>query len=200
MKITKLQKIITASLMATLLVVPAFVSAQAEDEDTIINANIGSTISITTSGTVNLNVTPTLAGAATSSSDTVTVATNNSAGYVLALEDVDADTDLDDGASNSIAAHAGTIGTPTTLANNSWGYRVDGAGGFGAGPTSAQSSQANLTGTWAGVPANGAADTLKTTASPAAGDTTTVWYGVKADTSKPDGTYTNTVLYTATAN
>lgn len=199
MKITKLQKIVTAGFVATLLVVPVFVSAQSEDEDTIINANIGSTISITTSGTVNLNVTPTLSGSATSASDTVTVATNNTAGYNLTLEDVDADTDLVNGV-NTIDAHTGTQGSPTTLGNNTWGYRVDGVGGFGAGPTAAESNQANLTGSWAGVPAGGSPATIKNTSSPTAGDVTAVWYGVKADTGKPDGTYTDTVLYTATAN
>lgn len=199
MKTTKFQKIITAGFVASLLLVPVLVSAQSDTEDTIINAVIGSTISITTSGTVNLNVTPTLAGSATSAADTVTVATNNSGGYNLTLEDVDADTDLVSG-SDTIGAHAGTFASPSTLDNNSWGYRVDGAGTFGAGPTSAQNNQANLSGTWAGVAANGSAHTLKSTASPTSGDVTSVWYGVKADTSNPDGTYTDTVLYTATAN
>jgi hypothetical protein len=172
--------------------------AQENDDDTVINANIGSTISITTSNTVNLNVTPTLAGSATSASDTITVATNNASGYSLVLENVDNETDLENGAS-SIPAHTGTFASPSTLANNTWGYRVDSAGDFGAGPTSAENNQANLSGTWAGVPANGAGDTLKTTSSPTAGDVTTVWYGVKADTSNPDGTYSDTVMYTATA-
>lgn len=195
-----MRNIVAGGLVVMLLLTPVLVVAQEEDdEDTVINANIGSTISITTSGTVNLNVTPTISGAATSASDTVTVATNNAAGYTLVLENSDDDTNLVNEVVNTIAAHAGTQGTPTTLANNRWGYRVDGVGGFGAGPTDAESNQANLAGTWAGVPENGDANTLKSTSSPTAGDATTVWYGVKADTSNPDGTYTDTVMYTATA-
>ncbi|MBW4062073.1 hypothetical protein HJC99_05875, partial [Candidatus Saccharibacteria bacterium] len=43
-------------------------------------------------------------------------------------------------------------------------------------------------------------NTLKTTSGTASNDTTTVWYGVAADTTQPSGTYTNSVTYTATAN
>lgn len=192
-------KIINTVLIAGLLVVPLAVVAQSADEDTIINANIGSTISITTSGTVNLNVTPTASGSATSAADTVTVATNDSDGYTLVLEMEGESTDLENG-SDDIPAHAGTQGTPTTLANNTWGYRVASVGGFGAGNMTPQSNQENLAGTFAGVPENGSPNTIKTTSAPTSGDATTVLYGVKADTSNPDGTYTNTVVYTATAN
>lgn len=173
--------------------------AASNTANTTINANIASTISISTSGTVNLGITPTAAGSASSASDTVSVSTNNGGGYNLQLADTDATTNLVNG-SNTIAASSGTFGSPTALANNTWGYRVDGAGTFGSGPTAAQSNQASLSGTWAGVPASGSPVTLKSTSAAATADTTTVWYGAKADTTKPNGTYTDTVTYTATTN
>lgn len=185
--------------VSAVLLSPVIASAATDTKSTTVNVTIGSTISMTTSGTVALGVTPTGVGAASSASDTVTVATNNSTGYNLSLADSDATTTLVDGA-NTIAAHAGTFGTPTTLANNSWGYRVDGAGTFGAGPTSAQTNQANLSGTWSGVPATGSPQVLKTTAVTTAGDVTTVWYGTKVDTSKANGVYSDAVTYTATTN
>ena len=186
------------SLGASSLLVPA-AYAVSQTANTVINANIGVTVSISTSGTVNLAITPTSGGSATSASDTVSVSTNDSAGYTLELSSSSAQVTLTNGG-NSIAASSGTQTSPVTLANNTWGYRVDGVGGFGSGPTSAQTNQASLSGTWAGIPASGSPNTLKTTATTASGDTTTVWYGAKADTTKPNGTYTDTVTYTATGN
>lgn len=177
----------------------AAVFAASSNSNTVINAAIGSTISISTSGTVTLNITPTGAGSATSASDTVTVSTNNATGYTLQLADADATVTLTNGG-NTIGAATGTFAAPAALGVNTWGYRVDSVGTFGAGPTSAQSNAASLSGTWAAVPASGSPATLKTTGSTASGDTTTVWYGASANTTKPNGTYTDTVTYTATTN
>lgn len=179
-------------------VVPSALAAD-QSTDTVINAVVGSAISISTSTPVDLMVTPTSAGSATSASDTVTVSTNNATGYELQLANKDANTDLVSG-SNTISSTSGTFASPAALANNSWGFRVDGAGTFGAGATVAETNVANLTGTWAAVPASGSPVTLKTTSSPASSDITNVWYGVKVDTTKPNGTYTDTVTYTAVTN
>lgn len=166
---------------------------------TVVNATIGSVITISTSGTVNLAITPTSSGSASSASDTVTVGTNDTLGYNLQLADADTNTDLATGG-NTITAATGTFASPATLADNSWGYRVDGAGTFGAGPTTAQTNAASLSGTWAGVPSSASPVTLKSTSTTAAGDVTTVWYGAMANSTKPNGTYTDTVTYTATGN
>ena len=183
--------------------VVAFVAApavQAATTTTTINSQINSTISLLTSnGTVNVNVIPSAAGAQTTSSDTVTVSTNNSAGYNLQLATSTANRALTSG-SNTIAAASGTFAAPAALTANTWGYRVDGLGTFGAGPTSALSSQSISSTTFAGVPASTTPQTLKTTSSTASNDTTTVWYSVAANTTQPSGTYTNSVTYTAVAN
>jgi hypothetical protein len=155
---------------------------------------------LTTSGTVTDNVTPTASGAQTINSDTVTVSTNDSAGYALTLAATTSQVTLNSG-SNTIAASAGTQTTPVTQANNTWGYAVQSLGGFNTSGYASQSSAA-ISGTlkFAGVPASGSANTLKTTAGTATNDTTTVWYAVAANTSQPSGTYTDSVTYTATAN
>lgn len=199
-KLNTKRTLIVAIAVLGLVAVPAVrVIAQEDDTDTtVINANIGSTISITSGPAVNLGIVPVSGGAQTSASDTVTVATNNSSGFFLTLENDDANTDLVNGA-NTIAAHTGTHGTPTALANNTWGYAVPG-GDFDSSYTVITNATTSAT-LWAGVPANGTPVTLKTTAGPASpDDVTTVWYSAKADTTKPDGTYTDTVLYTATTN
>lgn len=184
--------------LALVAVPAAGVFAQSDTDTSEINANIGSTISITSTGTVNLGITPVAGGSQTSDSDTVTVATNNSTGFNLTLQNNDADTELKNG-SDAIAAHSGTPAAPSALASNTWGYAVAGDN-FDVSYT-AFANQPTSTTLWAGVPANGAPVTLKNTTTPATpDDVTTVWYSAKADTTLPDGTYTDTVLYTATAN
>lgn len=168
---------------------------------TTISSVISPVISLlTTNGTVNVNVVPTAPGAQTLSSDTATVSTNDASGYTLQLAETGAGSTLLSG-SNTIPASSGSQTTPVVMAANTWGYRVDGLGGFGAGPTSGQTSAA-ISGTikFAAVPATGSPNTLKTTSGVASNDTTTVWYGVAADTGQPSGTYTNSVTYTATTN
>jgi hypothetical protein len=192
------KKILPLASLVAVLLLPVTVFAATDSENTTINANIASVISVSTSSTVALNVTPVSGGSQTSASDTVSVSTNNSAGYTLTLANADATTTLVNGG-NTIAAHAGTQGTPTALANNSWGYRVDSIGGFSTGGA-VENNVTSSSITYAGVPATGAPNTIKTTAATASGDTTTVWYAVKADTSKPNGTYSDTVTYTATTN
>ena len=178
---------------------PVLASAATANANTTITATVNSVITMTTSGSVAISLTPTAGGVVSSNSDTVTISTNNTAGYFLTLADSDATTSLVSGA-NTIVAHTGTFAAPTALANNRWGYRLDSAGGFGAGPTSAETNNAASTTTWAGVPASGSAQTLKTTATTASGDVTTVWYGVKATSAQPNGAYADTVTYTATTN
>ncbi|RWZ78127.1 MAG: hypothetical protein EOT04_02775 [Candidatus Chaera renei] len=197
--VKNLKSALPIAIVALLLAAPVAVSAVTTTQNTTVNAQVAAVISMTTSTTVNLAITPTSAGAMTSASDTVSVTTNNSTGYALSLADADATTSLVNGA-NTIAAHTGTQATPTALATNSWGYRVDGVGGFGAGPTSAESNVANTAFTWAGVPASGSPNTLKTTSTTASSDPTTVWYGAKVSTAKPAGTYTDVVTYTAVTN
>lgn len=185
--------------LLTVLASPIVAGAATDTKNTTINATVNSTISMTTSGTVAITLTPTGTGSVSSASDTVSVATNSSNGYTLTLADGDANTNLVNGA-NNLAAHNGTFAAPTALATNTWGYRVVSAGGFGASAYSAETDNGSSTSTWAGVPATGSAQTLKTTGATTAGDTTTVWYGVKVDTTKPSGVYSDTVTYTATTN
>lgn len=178
---------------------PIAASAVSSTASTTINATVGSVISISTGTTVAIALTPTSGGVVSSASDTVTVSTNNSIGYALTLANSDATRNLVSGG-NTILPHTGTQASPTALATNSWGYRVVNTGGFGATAYSAESNNGSSTSTWAGVPATGSANTLKTTGATASGDTTTVWYAVKADSTKPGGTYSDTVTYTATTN
>jgi hypothetical protein len=171
-----------------------------EAATTTINSSIGSTISLfTTSGTVSIDATPTGSGVQTIASDTVTVSTNDTAGYTLKLAATGASSNLVSGG-NTIATSGGSQASPVAETANSWGYRVDGIGGFGAGPTSSASNAAIGAVKFAGMPATASPNTIKTTATTAANDTTTVWYGIAVNTTAASGAYTTSVTYTATAN
>ncbi|HEY8886027.1 MAG TPA: hypothetical protein VIM31_00810 [Candidatus Microsaccharimonas sp.] len=176
-------------------------SVQANAIATSVNSTIGSIISVfTSSGTVAVNATPTAGGVQTINNDIITVSTNDAAGYTLKINETGASGTLVSGG-NSIAASSGTFASPIAQAANTWGYRVDSAGTFGAGPTSSATNAA-ISGTikFAAVPVTASPDTIKTTATTASNDTTNVWYGVAVNTSTPSGSYTNSVTYTAVAN
>lgn len=158
-------------------------------------------ITLTTSGAVSANVTP-VAGATrcTVSSDTVTATTDSSTGYTVTLTDSDTTNTLT--GPSSIAASTGTAAAPVTLAANTWGYRVDSIGGFGAGPTSTLTSGVTPSQTFAAVPlSTGTAATIRTTSTTDTGTVSTpVWYGVCANSSLKSGAYTDSVTYTAVIN
>lgn len=181
--------------LALVAVPTAGVFAQTANDDTVINALIGSSISVTAAAAVNLNIAPVVGGSQTSASDTVTVATNHSTGYTLSLADQDANTSLVSGG-NTITAHTGTHAAPTALANNSWGYAVPGDD-FDA-TYSVLNNATSSASLWAGVPASGSGVTIASSGAPTSGDAVEIWYSAKADTTKPNGTYTDTVVYTAT--
>ena len=190
--------VLVAVLSIAVLAIP--VAASAVTATTTISSVISPVITLSTSGTVNVNAIPIGAGVQTIASDTATVSTNDTAGYTLKLGETGAGATLVSG-SDTIAASSGTQGSPVAETANSWGYRVDGVGGFGAGPTS-PASNAAISGsiTFAGVAASGSPNTIKTTATTASGDTTSIWYGVAVNSTQASGTYTNSVTYTATTN
>ena len=159
-------------------------------------------ISITSSSNISVNITPNTSGSCSVNNDNVVVTTDSSTGYSLTLSTNSSSNSLTNGSSN-ITSTSGTYSSPTTLGINQWGYRVDGVGGFGAGPTSVISNVAYpISAIFAGAPPNTSTATTiinsNTAANPAV--TTKVWYGVCADTSLSSGTYNGTILYSATTN
>lgn len=172
-------------------------AAEAASTNSTITGTIGSSITVVSSGNVAIAVIPTASAATSSSSHTVTVSTNNATGYNLTLASSTASTPLTNGA-NTIPASAATPAAPATLTGNSWGFRVVGAGGFGATATTAETNVASSAFTWAGVPAAASPYTIDSPSTPQASKVTTVWYAVSANSTLQSGAYTNTVTYTAT--
>lgn len=155
-------------------------------------------LELNSTSTVAIDLLPTPQSRTSSASHTVTTTTNAPNGYNLSVSMAGADRSLSqDG--QTILATSGSLANPTPLELNSWGFRVAGIGGFGSGG-SLETNVATSAYTWAGMPASTSPATIKTTSSPAQDDTTTVWYGIRADTQKPSGTYSGTITYTAVSN
>lgn len=200
-------KLLRNFIVGAVLLLPVAALANTTDNTTYGSGNYGDcdygscAITLTSGGAVNLDITPTQAGSCTIASDTVSVLTDSTAGYTVKLASSTTDTSLVNGAS-TIATSSGTAASPTILNPNAWGWRVDGLSGFGSGPSSTQSNIAAPISSFAGMPASNVTPaTIKssnTYANPAVD--TTVWYGLCADISALNGTYTTQVTYTATTN
>ena len=159
-------------------------------------------ISISSDNSLNLNITPTSSGNCSIGSDTVSVLTDDSNGYTLTIATSTSNNSLVNGAS-SITSTTGNQASPSYLSINTWGYRVDGIGGFGTGPTITQSNISFPNGTlFATIPSSsGSPDTIATDSSAAdPAVNTSVWYGVCADTNITAGNYTAQITYSAIAN
>ena len=156
-------------------------------------------ISLSSLGNVNLPVAPTVAGRCTIAGDTVSVSTGASTGYTLTLSSSTNETALLNGSSR-IEASSGSVTSPTALVSNRWGFRVD-SGNFGTGPTSTVQNVAIPATTFSGIPALSSPVTIfaPTTARPSP-DNTNVWYGICVDTTRPSGSYSGSVTYTAVIN
>lgn len=194
-------------LILILILIPAAALANTTDSSTYGSGDYGNcdygscSITLSSGGAVNLDITPTQTGKCSVASDVVSVLTDSTSGYSVQLASSTTDTNLVNGAS-TIATSGGTAASPAILNPNAWGWRIDGYSGFGSGPTSAQSNITAPISSFAGVPASNVSPaTIKTSASAAnPAVNTTVWYGLCADTSVLNGTYTTQVTYTATTN
>lgn len=179
-----------------LVFAPTFHASAANDsKPTTVTATVAPVISMTAGAAVGFTLTPTTGVAESNASNALTVSTNNAAGYNLTIVDADATLTLAKGA-DSIAASSNTYALPATLTSNTWGYAV--AGGSFSASYSVETDATTSTLKYAGITA--VAQILKTTATTAVNDPTTVWYAAKIDTSKPTGNYVDSITYTATTN
>jgi len=209
-KVTGMRRAVLAMLLAFgLLLMPIWgvVSADTTDSTTYGSGNYGvcdygsCTITLSSAATTNIDITPSGTSKCSVQSNAVSVTTDSATGYSLTMTTSGTNTSMTY-LSNNLTASSGTAASPTALATNTWGWRVDGLSGFGAGPTSSLASGAVPSVTFAGVPAsNGTPSQLALTsaaANPAV--VTTVWYGACASPTAAAGTYTATVTYTAVTN
>ncbi len=176
---------------------PLVASAVTTSSNTTVTANIVGTLSIDSLTPSNVSVTlnPTGGGVVSSANQAVQVSSNNATGFKLYLKDANTDLTLGD-PTGPIAAHSAAWGSASALANNTWGYAIPGATGFDA-TYSAETDNGSSTSKWVGITSSD--QELKNVTSSGI-DTTTVWYGVRATTATPPGSYADIVTYTAITN
>lgn len=144
----------------------------------IYNANVSygdlTSLSIATSGNINIPITPTSGGTLATGTGTVTVTSTDVMGYKLYIRALSS-TDMNK--QGTLLPTSANV-TPSSLLVNTWGYNTDASNNF------------------VGISLS---DTLiRSVSSPAStGSITTVTYGIKLDLTKPAGNYTTTVVYTA---
>jgi len=171
--------------------------SSAESKGIGLTANIDSTLAITTNAINDellLDITPTPSGAQTVADVTVTVSTNNFTGYNLTLNSLSDSTaplvplvnEANPG--YTIPSTTNAWGSAAALANNTWGVSVW---------TTGQSTSST---TFSQVPRLTAPQEIRRTSEANTSSATTLTFGAKVDNTKPSGTYTNTVVFTATAN
>lgn len=207
LKIRNSRCALSAITLAILVMLPISTVADTTDTTTYGSGNYGNcnygacSITLSSNGAVSVDVTPTGSGSCTIQKDDVSVLTDNSTGYTLQITTSTTATAMTSGG-NSVATSSGTPASPMTLANNTWGYRVDSTFGFGSGPTSAQSNVTTPSLTFSGVPASNQTPNTLVNASSAADPAvdTPVWYGLCANSTQASGTYTVQVTYTAVTN
>ena len=167
--------------LASVYILSCSFGANAEGANTEVNLVVNPVLSITATESIDLDVTPTAAGAFVSDDIAVNVITNSATGYKLYLSSNSAETALTSAAAGTSIPTVASAATSENMANNTWGYSLSGA--------------------FNPVPASSAPEMIKetSTASVSVADVTTVTVGAKVDTSTPSGVYSNTLLFTATA-
>lgn len=179
-----------------LFIVPAFTSQATYADD----PSTDPTISIVPAGDLTLNLNPSASGSFGVASANVTISTTNITGYTLTMNTETTDTDLknnkidytDPTKADLKITNLSTTTAESSFANNKWGYNVSKSGTYIKGAAN----------TYVPVPNSGSSEADKEVeVTDAAGSSTyTFNYGVKADLSLPSGDYSNTLVYSATAN
>jgi len=131
-------------------------------------------LSISTSGNVNIPITPTTTGVFSTGSNSVTVTSTDVKGYKLYIRALK-NTYMDNlGAQLPASSNA----SPAALTMDTWGYNLDASTNF--------------------VGINSTDTLIKSASAPTPnGDSATITYGIKLDMAKPAGNYTANVVYTA---
>ena len=187
-------KAITGTLGATtLLLLSAFLfpylpeQVSAEEQGTTATLALDSTVSITIPSTIEMDVAPTTSGTFTSTTSTLSIATNNPSGYDLYLSAADGDNVLrneNPSVQNTINPTAdGTKQAEFT--NNTWGYNLSGG------------SSTQTPDTYNAVPKDGTTALDSTTAPSTTNYNLT--FGAKVDTNIASGTYSSEVIISAVA-
>ena len=110
--------------LASAYILSCSFSANAEGANTEVNLVVNPVLSITATESIDLDVTPTAAGAFVSDDIAVNVITNSATGYKLYLSSNSAETALTSAAAGASIPTVASAATSENMANNTWGYSL----------------------------------------------------------------------------
>ena len=189
-------------------------NSSAEDVAAVLNSS-GYFINLTSGngGVVAIDLNATAAGVVGLAKDTINIKSNAPNGYDLYLSMDNKESngnrlykDADSTSSSFITPTSGTFSAPAVLDTNSWGYAL--ANTTTGLPTEGANFNEQYnpaipddTSLWAGMPLQGNEQLIQTITTPddTNGIDTDIYYGVKANTTLPSGSYKGTITYTAVA-
>ena len=170
--------------VATFMAVAVFSPATKSNADEFdVGVNVSSVISLSTSSASVMMNAP-VGGGFTSGNTSAVVLTNSAYGYTLAIEDTDNNTSLTSTTSeDEISSNYLGSKTEDTLAENTWGFSVDGTKFYA-------------------IPKKNSPLILSRAMLPTSddGSTTTLYFGVKTARNLTSGIYTNRIILTAYTN
>lgn len=152
-------------------------------------------LDMTTANYVNINLLPSPNGSIAIGASEINVTSTTPGGFGLYLSGSDTlyrngDTTNTD-ADKKIISTTGTYALPISLISNSttpatWGYAIAGVGNFDA---SYDTTNPSMDAKFAAVPATNSEQLIKTENSTVSNDTTTIYYGINANTNLTSGEY-----------
>ena len=202
--------VFAAAFLITFLAASVFIPVSNSSADTNSSSNTsadGYSLSLSATSNVDLNL-------IVSHVDTMTVSLGNinvqttSPGYKLYIGMTGSTTSLNS-TSNTIPATTGSLIAPVSLTRGSWGYAIPSntthlvSSGFNSEYATISSNVPDTSKRFAVPPASSSNPQLlavSTSATSAAGDDYPIYYGVRANSDTPAGTYTNNVMFTAVAD
>ena len=177
-----------------LTLVVSYMVANTQKASAIIDAELYH-LEMTTPEYVNIDVHPGPNGSIAIGASNISITSTTPGGFGLYLSGSNTlfrngDNTITD-ADKKIVSTTGTYGSPTALISNSttpatWGYAVAGLGNF---DETYSISNPSMTAKFAAVPATNSEQLIKTESSTVSNDTTTVYYGINANTNLTSGEY-----------
>jgi uncharacterized protein (TIGR02145 family) len=164
--------------------------------------------------TLSIPLVPSASGVYSTRKLSINVATNNPTGYTMTMSAGDSGNALTNptaSTNNTLPAASGSVSSPSAIGLNTWGYAApktqtnstgllpNDTSGFG-NTYAEYTSVATLSDLYAGMPLVASPLTLKATAVSGNNDSTDLYFGVRADTTKPAGNYWGSIVLTAVAN
>ncbi len=188
-------------MLLTLMLGVFFVSSNAFADDAVFTVRSNAVLELTVPSIVNLNLHPTTNADFNTASMNISVGTNNPTGYTLTMT---ADSDTLTHIGSVIDSGSGNPYTPTILPILTTGS----ATGYTAAQFESSSTDAYTLNRWGYklstdtnfMPMTTTTTELSTTNAPSNGDTVTLDFAAKVDTTKPAGTYQTTLNFAAVTN